>query len=221
MSCRRYQRLIALNVGGELGPADIQRVSEHLESCGGCRDLDLGLRADREALTKSRDLRPDDLEMDAVRHSVLASIAGGPRSRPLRDRLVATWHSPALRPAAALLVVCLAVWFAWLSVPRPPATGSRPVPRGEDPRGFPIAGAPHGSTPVAREERPPRTPIAAEPRLERGFHAHRTGSERAGATPKSQVLRRIEIQTAAPDIRIIWLVPPGASGTGSEGSTEE
>ncbi len=63
MSCDKFERLIALDAGGDLTPEEGVRVQAHLETCAPCRELARALSESQAAL---RSLAEDDLDDRAL-----------------------------------------------------------------------------------------------------------------------------------------------------------
>ncbi len=64
MSCRRYERPIALSVSGDLSPRRETGLQRHLASCPACRDAEAAMRQTRAALSALPDIA-DDPTLDA------------------------------------------------------------------------------------------------------------------------------------------------------------
>ena len=114
MRCSRWQRWIALDVGGDLDHRRRLKLGRHLEQCASCRDLESELRQGRESL-QGLDLRADaNLSLGSIHGQVMQAIADRPR--------IAGFGIPrfALIAAAAAAVVILAVFLRQGPVERGP-----------------------------------------------------------------------------------------------------
>jgi len=114
MTCREYEPLIALYVGGDLDDREVER---HLAECPDCRELLEDLRVSQAALRELAQV--DAAFLSAVRSGVLERIERRRRS---------AWPWIAALAAAAALVVAV------LMAPQKPALIARaPVSGGADP----------------------------------------------------------------------------------------
>ncbi len=75
MSCSRWHRLIALEIGGDLGPRRSRKLGVHLSGCAACRGLAGELRAQREDLLRLDREAVGSVTLGSVRHAVLANLA--------------------------------------------------------------------------------------------------------------------------------------------------
>jgi len=75
MSCRKYQKMTALHVAGDLPEAKVPRLEEHLGGCPACRSLAEELRLSQSALEALRGEPVDEAALEQVRQRVLARIA--------------------------------------------------------------------------------------------------------------------------------------------------
>jgi len=161
MSCEAFEKLIALDAGGDLTAAEAARAQTHLEACAPCRELARGIGASQAGLQA---LAQAGLDEDAVAHwrrSLLARIEAEPRRRILGWR----W---AWAAAAAMALVAL------LAFPRhrPRSPARAPVAQALPPAPATQDGPPRPPRPAAlaaqRRPRQRRAPTpAAEPLLVR------------------------------------------------------
>jgi hypothetical protein len=122
MNCVDWQERIALDAGGDLGPAEAAEVERHLAACGECREFWSGLRDTMADLREAHAGEIAPLHFTAVRTGVLAEIE---RGRRVWRRLA--WVSGV--GIAAALVLGLAIRPRPLPAP-PPRVAFRipPVP---------------------------------------------------------------------------------------------
>jgi anti-sigma factor RsiW len=140
MTCREYEPLLALYVGGDLDGCDVEG---HLADCAECRALLEDLRASQALLKELSAEAVDAALLSAVRAGVLA------KTRPRR-----LWPWVAACAAAAALVMALIP--ARAPIPkRAPA-----LPKTEAVRAVPT---PTSKPALARRKRPRRQPHKAEP----------------------------------------------------------
>jgi anti-sigma factor RsiW len=113
MSCVSWKERIAWHAGGDAAPGEAEQVDRHLEQCGECRELWLGLRESLATLRAMHRELPDAAHFTAVRARVLAEL------EPTRRR----WRSWAWVPGMAAVVAflfVLAIWPRRPAVPEPP-----------------------------------------------------------------------------------------------------
>ncbi|MBM3745882.1 MAG: hypothetical protein FJW34_08795 [Acidobacteria bacterium] len=150
MSCRRFEKDVALWVEGDLPPRQARRLEAHLPACPDCQQLVEGLRASQAAL---KELHAEAVEEDlaAVRLRVLARIR---TERPQRRGWAWAYA------LGASLAVAAAVWVL---LPRPSAP-PLPPPRMLKPAPVEVA---RPAPPAAARPRPTRAkpPAAPEPLL--------------------------------------------------------
>lgn len=200
MSCRSFERRIALWVGGDLEPARAAAVERHLEGCAGCRDRAETMRRSLAAL-RALDARACE-GLDGVRLRPLAPRVG--RRRRLAAPLAVATAVTAAVLVSAVVVALLdrrpsparpePVRVARLSAPaarpaepvlrRPGTGGPRVVP---PPLPSPAVVAPEGVAAVA-------------PGLDRTPESAPAAAQAASYT--------IKVLTEDPDIVIYWVVDP-------------
>ncbi len=191
MSCEAFEKLIALDAGGDLTPAEAARLQAHLEACAPCRELarsigesQAGLKALAEAGLDEADL--DEAALARWRRGLLARIEAEPRRRILGWRWV--WAA-----AAAMALVAL---VAVPQLPRrtpskgPVAQAVPPAPTSPRP---PVAQA----VPPA-SARPPRPPAAVS--RPRPPHPQAPAPE-----PAAEPLL-VKLETSDPNVVIYWIL---------------
>jgi anti-sigma factor RsiW len=107
MNCRRFEKLFALYIEGDLPERKWRAVEEHVAGCEACRDFAARLEASQRAVKDLRDEPADAEALEEIRGLVLARIAvSEPKPR-------FSWRF-AYAAAAAVLAIAAVVW-----VPRP------------------------------------------------------------------------------------------------------
>lgn len=159
MSCEAFEKLIALDAGGDLTPAETARVRVHLEACAPCREL---ARSIGESQAGLKALAGASLDEDALarwRRGLLARIEAEPRRRILG------WRWAWAAAAAMALVVLVAVTQLPRRTPSLPLVARAVPPAVSRPSGLPRP--PRPLAPVAhRRPRHRRAPApATEPLL--------------------------------------------------------
>ena len=191
MSCEAFEKLIALNVEGDLPPAETAGVQAHLETCARCRELDRSIRESQAALkTLAQADGPDEQALAAWRRGVLRRIEEQPRRLTLGWRWA--WAAPAA--AMALLVV---LWLNQGKVgsgvgqavspaaPAPSSVGQAVSPALAKPAGLEVGQA---VSPARTIPTPPS-------------HRHRTP---APSPPTEPLL--VKLETPDPNVVIYWIV---------------
>ena len=206
MSCTRWHRLIALEVGGDLDPRRSRGLEKHLEGCATCRDLSEELRSQREALLRLDREAVGGVILGSVRHEVLADLAD--RRRAL-FQLPAGGRRLAFAGVAAVILVVAAVVLRQGATPTQPIVAERRVPAAVSaPTAAPI---PVPTTDVIVEPpqaMPPPAPVEHGPlRLARGDLSTR-GPETAVSRSAPTEPMTVKILTDDPDVVIYWIVDP-------------
>ena len=200
MRCSRWQRWIALDVGGDLDHRRRLKLGRHLEQCASCRDLESELRQGRESL-QGLDLRADaNLSLGSIHGQVMQAIADRPR--------IAGFGIPrfALIAAAAAAVVILAVFLR-----------QGPVERGPHESRYTVSTPTEISAPVPVRAPPVENAVeyssepesmATEPVVVARKHLASTGPSVELRLPVSAEPMTIKILTEDPEVVIYWIVDP-------------
>ena len=231
LNCKRAARMISLYVAGDLVGAPEREVAAHLAACDGCRQLAEGFSESSSLLTEA--CAPPEFGAEfyaGIRCAVLGEIASDQMlSKPsfFRPRwLYATAF-------AAIVIVCAVMLLHFVSSRRQspdvpmvkvqPTSGPTEVPsprKKHEPGGAPVAKAskdpalvnPRGGSRHFAGMRKPdafvtsQTALVSSKQLEPAVKS--STSLGPVALEASSQISRIEIQTADPNIRIIWLSPP-------------
>lgn len=228
LNCKRTARMISLYVAGDLVGVPEREVAAHLAACEKCGRLAEEFSESSRLLTEA--FMPPDFGAEfysGVRHAVLGEIASDQMlARPslFRPRwLYATAF-------AALVIVSGVMLQHFLSnrretpanVARAPQVGSQPTsppaevpsPRKQHelpgkPGGLALAGPHRSSRHFAGTTQPDA--LSAQAALVNGAQVEPAMQSSTSLGPvaleASSQISRIEIQTADPNIRIIWLSP--------------
>jgi len=232
MNCRRIEELIPLYVEGDLGEHGASDVRSHIESCEACRGLVSEYEASQAWLRAAESPDFDEAFVDTIRAGVMRELAAREAAPPFAERL-RQWLAPRrlVAATAALLLIFAAVLLFVLvsrsrvSQPEEQKAGIQPPPAVENRK---EGVNPEPDVKQAANQSGPRTPHRRVTLLVR--HASRVAGRAAKpqehliaqqppdalpAAPKldgsdaskSANMLRIEIQTADPNIRIIWFAP--------------
>ena len=237
MDCKRVEELIPLFVEGDLDRPRAEQVESHILACNLCGDQLSRYEASQAWLRTFEPPDLDDAVAERVRRSVMQQIAQrGARKRifewPRMWLMALGWTAPWRLAAAgaALVIVLFALALLWSatrhgsSIPEQ-ATLSGPRSGGGDPnqtvrrtdRPVPTEGtsAPERHIAVTGKARPRRHAVS---RTKEGDDQARipgsapqdprlTALDQSDASHLNDGKLRIEIQTADPNIRIIWFAP--------------
>jgi hypothetical protein len=233
LNCKRTARLISLYVAGDLVGAPEREVAAHLTACEGCRRLAEEFSENSSLLTQA--FTPPEFGAEfysGIRHAVLGEIASERmRSKPSLFR--PRWF---YATAFAAIVIAAGVMLQhFVSTRREPprdlVRASQVTGQPTSPPEVPSAPKKH-KLPGKRSAQSSNVLALARPR---GSYRHFEGMRKPNALVTSQAARdsraqiepatqsstnvgsvaleessqvsRIEIQTADPNIRIIWLSP--------------
>jgi len=209
MSCSRWHRLIALEVGGDLDPRRSRSLENHLEGCTVCRDLSEELRSQREQLLRLDREAVGGVMLGSVRRAVLADLAD--RRRPFLPFLPGGQRL-AFAGAAMVILVVAAVVLRQGRIPPQPRVAERSIPTSvpapttapaPSPSNDEIAEPSLEVLPPAPLETVDRPPL----QLARGDLPAR-GHEMPPSLSAPTEPMTIKILTDDPEVVIYWIVDP-------------
>ena len=209
MSCRRWHRLIALEVGGDLDSRRSRGLEKHLEGCAACRGLSEELRSQREQLVRLDRDAVHGVTLGSIRHAVLADLAD--RRRPI-FQLPAGGRRLAFAGVAAVILVVAAVILRQGGTPPQPRVAERIIPTSVP--APTVAPIPSTNTDVIVEPPQAMSPPAPVEPVEHGplRLAHSDLSNRGPETAISPSAptepMTVKILTDDPDVVIYWIVEP-------------
>ncbi|MFL6211461.1 MAG: zf-HC2 domain-containing protein [Pyrinomonadaceae bacterium] len=233
MNCARVGKLIPLHVAGDLPAQRARAVAQHLDACAQCRTTADDYAASRAWLQTGAQPVFADAFYDDIRTAVLRQIKQAQRPAPF----FASFSTRRLAyVAAAVALVCVVCALAWHAQFRhEPGTGVASNNRNEAAAPTPTPISMPSSTERANEEQPHQKIIkqggprrspntgpparllhttheetASRPQLKRAPVLLPTNPDEPGTAAAATEVARIEIQTADPNIRIIWLAPSTA-----------
>jgi hypothetical protein len=103
MSCGAFEKLIALDAGGDLTPTEAARLRAHLAACAPCRGLAQRLGKSQNGLRALAEEAPDEDALAAWRRGLMARIEEEPERRTLGWGWV--WAATAAMALMALVAV--------------------------------------------------------------------------------------------------------------------
>jgi hypothetical protein len=235
MNCEQFERLIALQVEGDLPENQQSKLSKHLLACGSCHRFAEEIRDSQASLRSYTGEDFDETLLAGIRHNVMSQIHTGVIALSRWER-IAGWFGVrdisrfiwAIAGAAAILVLTSTIGFYVFQARRPGVEITAGVPKLTIPGPGVSAERPNNDSAGPRKDRPiPRRPQQAGgstlasniPPIAPPSSDDVTGSagtnsqliasgdgEIAGIPTTKKDVTRIEMQTANPNIRIIWFV---------------
>ena len=165
MSCRDFERLIALNVEGDLGESERQRVDQHVRTCSDCWELAEDLKESQALFKSIRQDVPNQAMLSTVRARVLNNVVGLESSSWFERLFLVGFRQKATLAGVALVLV--ASGLLWLLQERETAVLVPPTvvfnaPPPQVPK--PALQVVPATEPRPRIRRPKATPVPQEPR---------------------------------------------------------
>jgi anti-sigma factor RsiW len=197
MNCTRIVRWLPLYASTDLSDSQAAQVSAHLAQCEACADLANEYVATREWVQGTAAPSFDETFYADLRYAVRQELA----AQPVRAAW-SWWWKPCAIAVALLLMMIL---FQMKGVPPSDIVNTHVSPQQPD-----AVRTPMPPTNVFAQTQKPRVPLRKQGRALRIKQEEKEMTAAAMTTPvmASEVepmMSRIEIQTADPNIRIIWL----------------
>ncbi len=218
MSCSQFEKSIALCAGSDLPREDELRLELHLADCSRCRRFAAELRESQDAFLRWRSEQPADHLLEKVRRGVLSQIAHDNKRIHSQLRMQIPFFNQRVRFALGTAAACLLfaiLWTVWSKM-----TSEREAEIGKHEPAA-AAGVPddaviamkspvHDPVEQTHEAAPVRRPAlraaVSSPAAEPAQPTAQAQVAESEVAPPSPPLR-IELQTADPNVRIIWFVP--------------
>jgi hypothetical protein len=215
MRCGRVRRLLPLYVGGDLGARDARAVFDHVRACADCAALDAAFDSSRSLLGE---FSPPDFDEEfyaGIRRAVHAEIE---TKRERRHTALAALFGRRRRFALAALAAVLVSSVTLTALRREsrllddrPTIESAAAP--ETAEADTVLGGASSNAPVDQEQVAPHTPRAVRPTVRVKRAAPRPSQPLVALADECEpAMQKIEIQTADPNIRIIWFAPSVPAG---------
>lgn len=238
MKCELFEELIPLYVGGDLEPSEADDLRQHLTSCAQCRQLHEAFQASQTWLATFAKPEFDEASLATLRASVLNEIERQEKRGSWLNwltGLLPNWNPRlvlAVSTAALVAVTALsvAVFRNQIATPEPGSGDTVAITEiGGSTNGGDIkpavhnnqAGAKIGQNRITKQRASTLLPEEAfnnggfSNALEPPVIPEESAPEAVGAVEPEEKdhteMLRIELQTADPNIRIIWLTPKADS----------
>ncbi|MCI0659640.1 MAG: zf-HC2 domain-containing protein [Acidobacteria bacterium] len=236
MNCTQIERLIPLYIGGDLPAVDETAVHNHLASCEQCAGIAGEFKESRDWLRGFTPPQFDQPVLDDLRDQVMTKIARVQTRPSLLDLLLPAWKIRIVLAGSTALILLIAGLLVFLNSQRlteqHPITGKGPTPDPEDKqKQHPSDITKTEPNPQKRGQKSkanhhsPRGPATTETKLPIlnisnieeyldiwrreitfPFHSDIARIPDINENEDREMLK-IEIQTADPNIRIIWFIP--------------
>jgi hypothetical protein len=217
MNCTRIEKLIPLYVSGDLKAPVIDEVRRHAEICAHCREIVADFEESQSWLREFVTPKFDESVFDDLRDAVRREMAQ-PAPSPSFIGLFASFWNPRLVIGGSLaLIILIAGLVLYTSQSKSPHQNPIAIVDKDD-KDAKIEGTPEiKNAAVPRSEQNPKTfgrtrrPAGHAARLSPSSRNRLQNADIAINQSTNQdrdpEMLRIEIQTADPNIRIIWLAP--------------
>jgi anti-sigma factor RsiW len=213
MNCTYAKELLPLFITGDLSAADISAVGEHVSRCESCRSQTAEMTAARDWLKQAANPAFGEDFYDQMRAGVWNRIDAGANRPRWWTFMMPDWTSrPVMATAAAvLLVVAGLIAIGDRKSIRPPLVPPQPVTAVLSAPAPEVANADQRVAPQykPRVKPDPAAPKIAVPAPVAPIPPLGDTAEAASDAESIEEsgMMRIEIQTADPNIKIIWLAP--------------
>ncbi len=236
MNCQKTEQLIPLFVEADLDAVAMQQVTTHLEACDSCRHLAAEFQASQASLRALALPRFDEAVFAPMRTAVQHEIAHPTNMSwlALRWPRKLVWATA----AACLALGGFAFYRQLLSVPETKQVAVREDRQDSAPSSAHASRAIETVPRAVASQRPTRkpsphptalitargtvpAPSTAEPVTATPSPALAVTASSGAATPAAEPeMLRMEIHTADPNIKIIWLTPKEPTRTSSAADTK-
>jgi hypothetical protein len=219
MNCTHSKRLIPLYVGGDLKAKQATVVREHIEKCEHCRNLAVEFEESQRWLRGLTAPEFGDAAFENLRAAVREDIARIEARQSLFDMLLPVWNLRSAIAASAALVLLTAGLLFYTDRTKSPES---PITKDTSPA--PVTEVVREQEKVLATGKPLRRqkrrrpadvtnlPVSGYIALNNHFgeipsQSELTANQSTQTNVTEREMMRIEMQTADPNIRIIWFVP--------------
>ena len=237
MNCRHVQELLPLFVGQDLEENKARLVNAHVKTCDACAALFAEYQLSRELTQQFTVPQFSESVYDGLRQSVLREIDRATPAAPWHESITAVFRPRSGWAVATALLLLFSVFAVYFIAQRDSDSqsiasdhGVKQVVTAAQPKTPPVETGPSKNV-----DRPPHITIrkryltihsrrnsvqgiSAQTAVTRKLTIKPDGGEpnlapsRASSAEKTL---RVEMQTANPNIRIIWFAPPQTKSTSS------
>lgn len=109
MKCLNFEKLIALDLEGDLPERKSKAVAEHLKACRSCQEFTEKLKASQTLLKSLAQESVDDGVLQEVRQTVLKSLPAG----EVRHGLSGWRYALGAAVAAVMVLAAITPWHPW------------------------------------------------------------------------------------------------------------
>lgn len=220
MSCQEFENMAVLDLSGDLSLREAADLQAHLTVCADCRRFRDEMEASRSIVQDWKKAIPQGEEecLSEIRRNITKGMRFSRRRPFLLQSIGDLFLLPVYRPAAGLVAIALLAAAIWFVVDRPTETKVPPVRPSADLL-VPTTVLPSREIVEVAKEAPARTDsvVPVKPRSSKVARAGLTDARRNATKmtvaqvsdhslgPAKVFRGRIELQTADPNIRIIWL----------------
>jgi putative zinc finger protein len=240
MNCRRVQELLPLFVGQDLAESQAALVNAHVKTCDACAALTGEYQLSRELTQQFAPPQFSESVYAGIRQSVMREIDRATPAAPWHESITAVFRPRPGWAVATVLLILLSVsavyfvarrdsdsqsiasdqWVKDVLIAAQPETGpvdTAPIKTEEGPRHITVHA---GYRPIHRRRN--SAPGISAPKVTREI-AVKTGGAEPSVVPSraasAEKTLRVEMQTANPNIRIIWFAPQHKSTSSSSKGT--
>lgn len=233
MKCELSEKLIPLYVGGDLEPDESDAVRLHLESCAGCNRLAEDFYSSRNWFAAAPPPDFDEASFANLRASVLSRIQQQPSTQKWFDWLLPKWNPGLVLAASAAALVLISGLLITIYRDQTPSVknGEEVIAdRAVSTTAVSKPNSAHSKQPETKQviassqasRRSNRLKVETTSLPPEAFQNDPFGqpleeqqtiddpaavAEAAPTEQKEKDMLRIELQTADPNIRIIWFTP--------------
>jgi Putative zinc-finger len=226
VNCRRVQELLPLYVGQDLEENQARLINAHVQSCDACAALTGEYQLSSELTQQFAPPQFSESVYAGIRHNVLREIDHNPLAAPWHESITAVFRPRPGWAVATVLLILLSVSAVYFIARR---DGDSQSIASDNRTTQVLTAAPPKTPPVeagpSKIEDGPRHITISQG--SRSIHSRRNSAPgmaaSAGAEPNVLPARassaektlRVEMQTANPNIRIIWFAPQQTKSTSS------
>ncbi len=222
MNCTRIEQLIPLYVGAELNPTRIDQVRRHMEICAHCREIVAEFEESQSWLSGFAAPKFNEAIFDDLRDAVRREIAQIELRPSFIDSFAPFWNPRFVvggSIAMLLLIGGFVIYTHRRQSPNKPVIVSKeevksPTPSPQRQQHKAQGGPQRNHGHVAKKKSIPQG--GRQTAVDTDIAINQTTNR-----DREPEMLRIEIQTADPNIRIIWLAPKDSNTSSTKPNTND